>query len=119
MACGELYTTLAKLKSKYGEISRGAGFTGPAIFSVYANGETGTWTILKIMPNMVTGGNIACVMAVGEGWRDDDWHDHGGDHGYDGQNYGWQSPREWSVKADPFRDSINLLKVKLIVLNMI
>lgn len=116
MACGELYTMLAKLESKYGEISRGAGWAVPSIFAVYANAETGSWTILKIMPNAETGGVIGCIMAVGNGWRDDDWqhHQHQGPHEDD-----WQTPQEWSVKLDPSPDPNNLLKAKLIVLNMI
>lgn len=113
MACGELYTTLEKLERTYGEISRGAGWSVPAIFAVYANAETGSWTIMKILANPETGGVIGCIMAVGEGWRDDDWQNY---HGHNDQD--WRTPQEWSVKAKPLPDPINLLKAKLIVLNM-
>ena len=66
---------------------------------------------------MATGGNIACVMAVGKGWQDYAWVDNDDDE-YDDHDHE-EAPREWSIKADPFRDSINLLNAKLIVLNMI
>ena len=68
MACGERDSVVAKLGEKYGEVRRGVGLTGAtAIFEVWVSDSTGTWTILKTTPN-----GQACVMAVGEGWQDDD-----------------------------------------------
>jgi hypothetical protein len=68
MACGDREGVVAKLTEKYGETRRGSGLAGPgAIFEVFASEETGTWTILK-----VTVDGWACVMAVGEGWQDDE-----------------------------------------------
>ncbi len=67
MACGTRDSVIAKLGDKYGEVRRGGGLAGPtAIFEIWASEATGSWTILKTMPNGLT-----CVMAVGEGWHDD------------------------------------------------
>jgi hypothetical protein len=68
MACGARNAVVAKLGEKYGEVRRGGGLVGAtAIFEVWASATTGTWTILKTTPD-----GLACVMAVGEGWQDDD-----------------------------------------------
>jgi hypothetical protein len=68
MACGARDAVVAKLGEKYGEVRRGGGLAGAtAIFEIWASEATGTWTILKSMPN-----GQSCVMAVGEGWQDDD-----------------------------------------------
>jgi len=67
MACGTRDSVVAKLGDKYGEVRRGGGLAGPtAIFEIWASEATGTWTILKTTPDGLT-----CVMAVGDGWRDD------------------------------------------------
>ncbi len=68
LACGERTGVVAKLESTYGETRRGGGLAGPrAIIEVWASCKPPyTWTILKTSPNGWT-----CVMAVGEGWRDD------------------------------------------------
>ena len=67
MACGTRDAVVAKLGDRYGEVRRGGGLAGPtAVYEIWASEATGTWTILKTMPN-----GISCVMAVGEGWQDD------------------------------------------------
>ncbi len=67
MACGTRDSVVAKLGDKYGEVRRGGGLAGPtAIFEIWASEATGTWTILKTMPD-----GMSCVMAVGDGWHDD------------------------------------------------
>jgi len=66
MACGERDTVVAALDEKYGEVRRGGGLAGPtAIYEMWANCSTGTWTFLRASPS-----GWACVMAVGEGWHD-------------------------------------------------
>ncbi len=67
MACGTRDSVVAKLGDKYGEIRHGGGLAGPtAIFEIWASEATGTWTILKTMPD-----GSSCIMAVGDGWHDD------------------------------------------------
>ena len=67
MACGTRDSIVERLGEKYGEVWRGGGLSGPtAIFEIWASEATGTWTIMKTTPD-----GIACIMAVGDGWRDD------------------------------------------------
>ncbi len=67
MTCGTRDSVVAKLGENYGEIRRGGGLAGPtAIFEIWASEATGTWTILKTMPD-----GMSCIMAVGDGWHDD------------------------------------------------
>lgn len=66
-ACGERDAVVANLSETLNEVRRGGGSTGTAtIFEVWASEETGTWTILISTPN-----GQACVMASGDGWRDE------------------------------------------------
>ena len=65
--CGDRNAMVEQLSRAYGEIRKGAGLAGQAaLFEVWASDATGTWTILKTHPN-----GVACVIAVGENWRDD------------------------------------------------
>jgi hypothetical protein len=67
MACGTRDSVVAKLGDTYGEVRRGGGLAGPtAIFEIWASDVTGSWTILKTMPD-----GMSCIMAVGDGWQDD------------------------------------------------
>ncbi len=68
LACGERAGVVAKLEGTYGETRRGGGLVGSwEIVEVWASCKPPyTWTILKTNPN-----GWACVMAVGESWRDD------------------------------------------------
>ncbi len=71
MACGTRDSVVEKLGEKYGEVRRGGGLAGPtAIYEIWASETTGTWTILK-----TTAEGLTCVMAVGDGWQDDEGGD--------------------------------------------
>ncbi len=64
IACGTRDSVVAVLDEKYGEVRHGLGLSGPkAIFELYANETTGTWTILSTTPNGWT-----CIMAIGTDW---------------------------------------------------
>jgi hypothetical protein len=66
-ACGDRNAMVEQLSRSYGEARKGAGLADQtALFEVWASSATGTWTILKTTPN-----GIACVIAVGDNWRDD------------------------------------------------
>ena len=57
----------AQLAEKYGETRIGFGVSGPtAIIEVWANVETGTWSILVVYPN-----GVSCLKAAGDGWETD------------------------------------------------
>lgn len=67
VACGMRDSVVRNLGEKYGEVRRGGGLTGStAIYEIWASEDTGSWTILKTLPN-----GLACVMAVGESWQDE------------------------------------------------
>jgi len=56
-----------QLKSRYGEQRIGFGMSGPAaIVEIWANTETGTWTILVVYPD-----GMSCLKAAGESWQTD------------------------------------------------
>ncbi len=66
-ACGKRADMVRVLDENYGEVRRGRGLAGPtAIIEIWVSEATGTWTILKTMPNGLT-----CVVAVGTAWHDD------------------------------------------------
>jgi len=66
MVCGPRAVIVMQLDLKYGETRRGSGVRGPsAIYEVWANCDTGSWSILKTTPN-----GWACAMAVGDNWTD-------------------------------------------------
>ncbi len=62
--CGDRNEMARRLVDQYGETLMGAGLGGPTLLEVWANCETGTWTILK---TYTTG--TACVMAAGTNWH--------------------------------------------------
>ena len=65
--CGLHATMIMKLDLQYGESRHGIGLSGPgSAFEIWANDETGSWTILKVYPS-----GQACWMASGEGWEVD------------------------------------------------
>ena len=54
-----------ELSRRYGEAPASAGETdGGAAIVVMANRETGTFTVLALMPN-----GVGCVLATGRGWH--------------------------------------------------
>ncbi len=64
IACGMRDLIVKNLGDKYNEVRHGGGLSGPlAIFELYVNETTGTWTILSTTPN-----GWACIMAVGTNW---------------------------------------------------
>lgn len=67
--CYDRKALIAKLDERFGETRRSAGLAEAlgmvAIFEVWASDTTGTWTLLKSLPNGET-----CVVATGEGWQD-------------------------------------------------
>ena len=65
--CGTHATITMNLDMQYGESRHGIGLSGPgSAFEIWANDETGSWTILKVYPS-----GQACWMASGEGWEVD------------------------------------------------
>ncbi len=67
LSCGDRDAMVEQLSRSYGEARKGAGLAGQAaLFEIWASNAIGSWTILKTTPN-----GIACVIAVGENWRDD------------------------------------------------
>ena len=66
LACANRAVVIARLTDDYGEVFRGLGMSGPAaLFEMYANPETRTWTFI-----MTTTDGRTCIMAAGENWRD-------------------------------------------------
>ncbi len=69
--CDTRASVIKMLKEKYGEVRRAAGLalnlTGEArwILEIFASGVTGTWTIVKHMPN-----GRSCLIIVGTNWHD-------------------------------------------------
>ncbi len=62
--CGLHAAMAAKLDMSYGEVRHGWGISGPqSIVEVWANDETGTWTILVVYTD-----GTACVRASGHVW---------------------------------------------------
>ena len=62
--CGIHTSMIVTLNMNYGEIRHGWGLSGSRVLvELWANDETGTWTILMVYPN-----GVACVRAVGKSW---------------------------------------------------
>ena len=64
--CGLHASMIMKLDMRYGETRLGIGKGRKNLFEMWANIETGSWTILEVFPS-----GMACVRAVGEGWTVD------------------------------------------------
>lgn len=66
--CGPRAEAIANLESKYGEVRQSAGLSARgALIEVYANDETGTWTIAASLPD-----GRMCLLDAGESFRRDD-----------------------------------------------
>lgn len=64
--CAPRESIVTQLESKYGETRRGAGLQNRgAVTEVFANLETGTWTILVTRPD-----GVSCAVAAGEAWTE-------------------------------------------------
>ena len=64
--CAPHASMIMKLDMRYGEARLGIGRGGSNLFEMWANIETGSWTILEVFPS-----GMACVRAAGEGWTVD------------------------------------------------
>lgn len=65
MVCGKRDAIIDQLKGKYGETARVMGFSqGAGVVEVYANDESGSWTILVTNPS-----GTSCLMAAGEAFE--------------------------------------------------
>ena len=64
--CGPHASMTMRLDMRYGEARLGIGRGVSNLFEMWANIETGSWTILEVFPS-----GMACVRAVGEGWTVD------------------------------------------------
>lgn len=64
--CGAYDAVVAGLGERYGENRRMAGLMGPSeMLEVYANDETGTWTVITVTPD-----GQACLRAAGDTFSD-------------------------------------------------
>lgn len=61
--CGPVDSMTRQLEHRFGETSRGYGLSGPVVVEVFANLETGTWTIVTHRPDGLT-----CAVAHGTDW---------------------------------------------------
>lgn len=61
--CDQHDTLVTALADKYGEQKQSAGLTNNQVMEIYANNETGTWTVL-----MVNANGLACLVAAGTIW---------------------------------------------------
>lgn len=59
-SCAPRDAVLARLEDRYGEVRQSLVLGPSALFEVFANTATGTWTILATRPDGVT-----CLMASG------------------------------------------------------
>lgn len=66
-ACGEYERLRTALTDAYGESISGRGLQSETrMIELWRSPETGTWTVLMILPNGLT-----CVMASGTDWQDE------------------------------------------------
>lgn len=64
-SCGARDAVIARLADGYGEGRHGAGLAANgALMELFANAETGSWTIVVTMPNGQT-----CLVASGQSWE--------------------------------------------------
>lgn len=65
--CGSHDKIAQTLQTQYGEsvVARGLQ-SATRLFEVWRSGETGSWTVLAVLPN-----GTACVMASGTAWTEE------------------------------------------------
>ena len=63
-SCGDRAVMVKKLSDRYGEVQMGAGLAGTLMLEIWANCQTGTWSVLKTHAN-----GTACLMAAGQDWQ--------------------------------------------------
>lgn len=65
MRCGKRDVVIGHLQKKYGETQRSVGLQeGRGMVEIYANDDSGSWTILLTTPN-----GVSCLMAAGEAYE--------------------------------------------------
>ena len=66
VSCGDRGFMAEKLVSQYHEVQMGLGLMqwNSRLIEVWANCDSGTWTILETNAN-----GTACVIALGQGWQ--------------------------------------------------
>ncbi|MEM9145598.1 MAG: hypothetical protein AAGC57_05315 [Pseudomonadota bacterium] len=65
MRCGKRDQVINHLETKYGETQRSVGLQqGRGMIEIYANADSGSWTILLTTPN-----GMSCLMAAGEAFE--------------------------------------------------
>lgn len=63
--CGEREKVIRHLESRYGETQRSVGLQeGRGVVEIYANDDSGSWTILLTTPE-----GTSCLMAAGQAWQ--------------------------------------------------
>ena len=68
MVCGQREDIVSQLKNKYGEVRYSYGLQqGRGVVEVFANGDSGSWTILVTSPQ-----GKSCLMAAGEAFQADE-----------------------------------------------
>lgn len=66
-ACGHHDAIAGALNAKYGESMAAQGLqSSTRLFEVWRSTESGSWTILVVLPN-----GLACVMATGVAWTEE------------------------------------------------
>lgn len=66
-SCEKRADIVSKLKTKYGEVRRGAGLESETgVVELYV-AKSGSWTLLVTLPN-----GLSCPVAVGEAWQEDE-----------------------------------------------
>ena len=64
MLCGDRDDVIEMLEEDYGQARVGMGLSSPTeIFEIWASTATGTWSILKTVPNGIT-----CILTKGDNW---------------------------------------------------
>ncbi|MEO0623982.1 MAG: hypothetical protein AAFU49_11330 [Pseudomonadota bacterium] len=65
MRCGKRDVVISHLTKKYGETQRSVGLQeGRGMVEIFANPDSGSWTILLTTPN-----GMSCLMAAGEAYE--------------------------------------------------
>lgn len=54
----------AALHERYGEAQQFFGLSGSAVLEMWANRETGSWTLISTSPN-----GVSCLIAAGEAFQ--------------------------------------------------
>lgn len=63
--CAPRETVVERLASAYGEYRQSVGLSEAGMIETFASSDTGTWTITRTMPNMIT-----CLIASGQAWEE-------------------------------------------------